>query len=117
MDILRSDIARLWEVKIEKIWRPISSGRLSPFHNLVCWLCFLIVFSWLRLAELRVVDEKPADDEGPIRNFNPDETISEPSSLVEGFNWVTMDLTDEKEAGTYLVIGSKPRRLNFELDQ
>ncbi len=44
-------------------------------------------------------DEKAASsDEGPIKIINREEVPTEPSSLIEGFHWVTMDLTDEKEA-------------------
>jgi glycylpeptide N-tetradecanoyltransferase len=43
-------------------------------------------------------DEGPEVEDGPIKTINLDEIPSEPSPLIEGFHWVTMDLTDPKEA-------------------
>lgn len=40
-------------------------------------------------------DEKT--QEGPIKRINPEEVSKEPDPLIEGFEWVTLDLTDEKE--------------------
>lgn len=40
-------------------------------------------------------DEKT--HEGPIKRINPEEVSKEPDQLIEGFEWVTLDLTDEKE--------------------
>ncbi|KAI9888015.1 MAG: glycylpeptide N-tetradecanoyltransferase [Watsoniomyces obsoletus] len=42
-------------------------------------------------------DEMSPSDEGPIKIINREEVPTEPSPLIEGFHWVTMDLTDEKE--------------------
>jgi glycylpeptide N-tetradecanoyltransferase len=35
--------------------------------------------------------------EGPIVQINPEQVSKEPDPLIEGFEWVTLDLTDEKE--------------------
>lgn len=35
--------------------------------------------------------------DGPIKVIDPDTVPKEPSKLHDGFEWVTMDLTDEKE--------------------
>ncbi|KAL1965909.1 hypothetical protein VTN77DRAFT_5042 [Rasamsonia byssochlamydoides] len=42
-------------------------------------------------------DEKGDIKEGPIKIINPDEVQKEPYPLLDGFEWVTLDLTDEKE--------------------
>ena len=42
-------------------------------------------------------DEAPKTEEGPIKNINPDEVPKEPPPMLEGFEWVTMDLTQEKQ--------------------
>ncbi|KAI9749670.1 MAG: hypothetical protein M4579_006783 [Chaenotheca gracillima] len=42
-------------------------------------------------------DEKPQIEEGPIKVIDPDKVPKEPSALIEGFEWVTMDLTNNKE--------------------
>lgn len=42
-------------------------------------------------------DDKPDLQEGPIKIINPDEVSKEPYPLLDGFEWVTLDLTDEKE--------------------
>lgn len=42
-------------------------------------------------------DEKGQMVEGPIKVINPDEVPKQPDPLLEGFEWVTLDLTDEKE--------------------
>lgn len=35
--------------------------------------------------------------EGPIKVIDPESVPKEPPPMTEGFEWVTMDLTDEKE--------------------
>ncbi|KAH8693726.1 peptide N-myristoyl transferase [Talaromyces proteolyticus] len=35
--------------------------------------------------------------EGPIKVIRPEEVPKEPSALIEGFEWVTLDLNDDKE--------------------
>ncbi|KAI9747449.1 MAG: glycylpeptide N-tetradecanoyltransferase [Lichina confinis] len=42
-------------------------------------------------------DEQTVDQEGPIVVIEPEKVSKEPSPLVEGFHWVTMDLTDDQE--------------------
>ena len=43
-------------------------------------------------------DEKPeAFEDGEIKAIDPEKVPKEPRSLVEGFEWVTMDLTDDNE--------------------
>ena len=39
------------------------------------------------------------EEEGPIKIIDPERVPKEPRPLYEGFEWVTMDLTDEKEVG------------------
>ncbi|CAK7273377.1 glycylpeptide N-tetradecanoyltransferase [Sporothrix epigloea] len=41
--------------------------------------------------------KKPALPEGPIQNLALEEVPSEPAPLVEGFEWVTVDLTDDAQ--------------------
>ena len=41
--------------------------------------------------------EKPEAQEGPIKRIDPDKVPKEPSALIDGFEWVTMDLTDAEE--------------------
>ncbi|KAI4179258.1 MAG: hypothetical protein L6R41_007950 [Letrouitia leprolyta] len=43
-------------------------------------------------------DETPQQfEEGPIKMIDPERVPKEPQSLLEGFEWVTMDLTSDKE--------------------
>ncbi|KAL8917650.1 MAG: hypothetical protein Q9208_007831 [Pyrenodesmia sp. 3 TL-2023] len=42
-------------------------------------------------------DETQQFQEGPIKMIDPEKVPKEPQQLLEGFEWVTMDLTDEKE--------------------
>ncbi|KAI4172394.1 MAG: hypothetical protein LQ346_008607 [Caloplaca aetnensis] len=42
-------------------------------------------------------DETQPIQEGPIKMIDPEKVPKEPQQLLEGFEWVTMDLTDEKE--------------------
>ncbi|CAK7566856.1 MAG: glycylpeptide N-tetradecanoyltransferase [Sporothrix epigloea] len=41
--------------------------------------------------------KKPALPEGPIQNLALEEVPNEPAPLVEGFEWVTVDLTDDAQ--------------------
>ncbi len=44
------------------------------------------------------VDDEPKKvEEGPIKIIDPEAVPKEPPPMTEGFEWVTMDLTDEKE--------------------
>ncbi|KAL9017453.1 MAG: hypothetical protein Q9185_005215 [Variospora sp. 1 TL-2023] len=42
-------------------------------------------------------DETQPIKEGPIKMIDPEQVPKEPQQLLEGFEWVTMDLTDDKE--------------------
>ncbi|MCJ1483199.1 glycylpeptide N-tetradecanoyltransferase [Schaereria dolodes] len=42
-------------------------------------------------------DEDPKFEEGPIKIIDPENVPREPRALHDGFDWVTMDLTDRKE--------------------
>lgn len=39
-------------------------------------------------------------EEGPIKVIDSDTVSKEASGMLEGFEWVTMDLTDDKEVCT-----------------
>ena len=51
------------------------------------------------VADVGSLDEQTVDQEGPIVVIEPEKVSKEPSPLVEGFHWVTMDLTDDQEVG------------------
>jgi glycylpeptide N-tetradecanoyltransferase len=38
-------------------------------------------------------DEQAQGEEGPIKMIDPEQVPKEPSALLEGFEWVTMDLS------------------------
>lgn len=42
-------------------------------------------------------DDKDDLAEGPIKIINPEEVSKEPPQLIEGFEWVTLDVQDDKE--------------------
>ncbi|KAL8687187.1 MAG: hypothetical protein Q9218_006571 [Villophora microphyllina] len=42
-------------------------------------------------------DETQQFDEGPIKRIDPEQVPKEPQQLLEGFEWVTMDLMNDKE--------------------
>ncbi|KAG8533053.1 glycylpeptide N-tetradecanoyltransferase [Bacidia gigantensis] len=42
-------------------------------------------------------DETAQSDEGPIKRIDPDKVPKDPAPMLEGFEWVTMDLLDEKQ--------------------
>ncbi|KAI9826743.1 MAG: glycylpeptide N-tetradecanoyltransferase [Sarea resinae] len=42
-------------------------------------------------------DDQPQAEEGPIKIIDPEKVPKEPAPLVDGFEWVTMNLDDEKE--------------------
>jgi hypothetical protein len=46
---------------------------------------------------MRLDDQPRKEDEGPIKIIDKAKVPEVPSSLIDGFEWVTMDLTDEKE--------------------
>ena len=44
-----------------------------------------------------LADEQAQGDEGPIKMIDPEQVPREPSALLEGFEWVTMDLTQHEQ--------------------
>lgn len=42
-------------------------------------------------------DDQESLAEGPIKIINPEEVSKEPPQLIEGFEWVTLDVTDDNE--------------------
>jgi glycylpeptide N-tetradecanoyltransferase len=42
-------------------------------------------------------DKAAPTPDGPIKVIKPEEVSKEPDALIEGFEWVTLDLTDETE--------------------
>ncbi|KAL8760054.1 MAG: hypothetical protein Q9184_003436 [Pyrenodesmia sp. 2 TL-2023] len=52
---------------------------------------------WQTQPVPRFADETQQFQEGPIKMIDPEKVPKEPQQLLEGFEWVTMDLTDEKE--------------------
>lgn len=46
-----------------------------------------------------MVDDTTEIDEGPIKLIDPEQVPKEPYPLIEGFEWVTMDLTKEPQVG------------------
>lgn len=54
----------------------------------------------LRLLSAEVkVDETTESDEGPIKLIDPEKVPKEPYPLIEGFEWVTMDLMQDAQVG------------------
>ncbi|KAL9105150.1 MAG: hypothetical protein Q9187_008804 [Circinaria calcarea] len=67
-------------------------------------------------------DEAPQAIEGPIKIIDPDKVPREPRALYDGFEWVTMDLMNEKEqleevyellSGHYVEDDDATFRLNY----
>jgi len=46
---------------------------------------------------IEMIDETTNVEEGPIKIVDPETVSKEPKPLPENYEWVTMDLTDEKE--------------------
>ena len=42
-------------------------------------------------------DEVTESEEGPIKLIDPEQVPKEPYPLIEGFEWVTMDLTKDAQ--------------------
>ncbi|KAI9771768.1 MAG: glycylpeptide N-tetradecanoyltransferase [Geoglossum umbratile] len=42
-------------------------------------------------------DEQAQGEEGPIKMIDPQQVSTEPSALIEGFEWVTMDLAQKEQ--------------------
>ncbi|WEW59286.1 glycylpeptide N-tetradecanoyltransferase [Emydomyces testavorans] len=69
-------------------------------------------------------DEKGAVTDGPIKEINVEEVPKTPDPLIEGFEWVTLDLDDEKElkeffellSDHYVEDGSAMFRFNYSPD-
>ena len=82
-------------VKIRKIWPATSSGILNQFQVFVS-LNFLYMIYFV-LTRRTTVDQGPVE-EGPIKTIDPESIPKEPPAFaVDGFKWVTMDLTDDKQ--------------------
>lgn len=52
---------------------------------------------WATQPVPRFDEDKTAVQDGPIKIIKPEEVSKEPDPLLDGFEWVTLDLTDEKE--------------------
>ena len=50
---------------------------------------------------LTSVDEVQQIEEGPIKIIDPEVVPKEPPPMYEGFEWVTMNLTDSKEVSFF----------------
>lgn len=50
-----------------------------------------------RQASEQSIDEPQQVQEGPIKVIDPERVPKEPQPLLEGFEWVTMNLMDDKE--------------------
>ena len=51
----------------------------------------------------RRVDEEPKKiEEGPIKVIDPETVSKDPPPMTEGFEWVTMDLNEEKQVWVLL---------------
>lgn len=51
----------------------------------------------VRQASEQSIDEPQQVKEGPIKIIDPEQVPKEPHPLLEGFEWVTMNLMDDKE--------------------
>jgi hypothetical protein len=76
-----------------KIWNRTSSGRPSLCRDSVRHA------SPLRggLKAHILLDEQAQGEEGPIKMIDPEKVPKEPSALLEGFEWVTMDLSQNSQ--------------------
>jgi hypothetical protein len=64
------------------------------------------------------IDEPELDlPDGPVRETKPEDVSQEGAQLVEGFEWVTMDLTDEAQVYTSRRVFNKGAKLNAEADE
>ena len=43
------------------------------------------------------IDETTENEEGPIKLIDPEQVPKEPYPLIEGFEWITMDLTKDAQ--------------------
>jgi glycylpeptide N-tetradecanoyltransferase len=68
-------------------------------------------------------DDDSKIEEGPIKKIDPEQVPKEPSPMAEGYEWVTMDLADEKEltelyellSGHYVEDDNAMFRFNYSL--
>jgi glycylpeptide N-tetradecanoyltransferase len=60
-------------------------------------------------------DDSANASQGPIEMIDPAKVPKEPRPMVEGFDWVIMDLTDRKEVRT-TIFSSRKLWLNISLD-
>ena len=76
---------------------------------------------WQTQPVPRFDDEAKKVEEGPIKIIDPETVSKEPPPMTEGFEWVTMELTDEKEleevyellSGHYVEDGEAMFRFNY----
>lgn len=69
-------------------------------------------------------DEQGNMVDGPIKQINPEEVPKEPDSLIDGFEWTTLDITNENELremhellnGNFVEDQNAMFRLNYSLD-
>ena len=59
---------------------------------------------------LNSIDEPQQFEEGPIKMIDPEQVPKEPQQLLEGFEWVTMDLTSDKEVPHAELVSSSTNR-------
>lgn len=62
------------------------------------------ILLWRTTRTNRNVDDTANVEEGPIKIVDPEAISKEPKPLPENYEWVTMDLTDEKEVILVLVL-------------
>ncbi|KAK4692357.1 hypothetical protein P7C71_g4829, partial [Lecanoromycetidae sp. Uapishka_2] len=75
----------------------------------------------LDVADLLTGMEPKKIEEGPIKIIDPETISKEPSKMLEGFEWVTMDLTNDNEleevydllTGHYVEDGEAMFRFNY----
>lgn len=91
------------DVKIERgLEEPKRYGVLQVLANAAgaeIWS----VLSWLseRSGMLkRFLDEAGRVEEGPIKIIDPDKVPKDPPPMLQGFEWVTMDLLDDGQVDT-----------------
>lgn len=79
---------------------------------------------WQTQPVVRFDEQGYAVIDGPIKEINVDEVSKTPDPLIEGFEWVTLDLDDEKElkefyellSEHYVEDGSAMFRFNYSPD-
>ncbi|EEH18047.1 glycylpeptide N-tetradecanoyltransferase [Paracoccidioides brasiliensis Pb03] len=79
---------------------------------------------WQTQPVIRFEDRESKEPDGPIKVIDPDKVSKEPDALLEGFEWVTLDIDDEEElkelyqllANHYVEDGSAMFRFNYSRD-